>query len=51
MSHYSVNEAAAQILEQEVLPNARRLNIRVLTLKNGAVVLDMGIIGFLVFRW
>lgn len=43
MSHYSVNEAAAQILEQEVLPNARRLNIRVLTLKNGAVVLDMGI--------
>lgn len=41
--HYSVNEAAAAIIEREILPHPQRLNIEVHTLKNGAVVLDMGI--------
>lgn len=43
MEHWSVNEAAARIIEQEVLPKADRLNIVVRTLNNGAIVLDMGI--------
>lgn len=43
MEHWSVNEAAAAMIEREVLPKADRLNIGVVTLKNGAVVLDMGI--------
>lgn len=43
MEHGSVNEAAARIIEREVLPKAARLNIDVYTLKNGAVVLDMGV--------
>ena len=43
MAHYSVNEAAAGIVETEVIPFAGRLNIIVSTLKNGATVLDMGI--------
>ena len=43
MEHWSVNEAAAGIIEREILPKAARLNIEVTTLKNGAVVLDMGI--------
>lgn len=43
MKHWSVNEAAADILEREVIPKADRLNIGVIHLKNGATVLDMGI--------
>ena len=43
MKHWSVNEAAADILEREVIPKADRLNIGVTHLKNGATVLDMGI--------
>lgn len=43
MEHWSVNAAAVQMVEQEVLPNAQRLNIQVHTLANGATVLDMGI--------
>lgn len=43
MEHWSVNEAAAELLEREVLPNAEKLNIQVHRLRNGAVVLDMGI--------
>ncbi|WP_297870140.1 methenyltetrahydromethanopterin cyclohydrolase [uncultured Oscillibacter sp.] len=43
MEHWSVNEAAACIIEEEILPKANRLNIEVVRLKNGAVVLDMGI--------
>lgn len=42
-AHWSVNEAAAELLEREVIPDAERLNIQVLRLKNGAVVLDMGV--------
>ena len=43
MSFYSVNEAAAEIIEKEVIPFADRLNIIVSVLENGATVLDMGI--------
>lgn len=43
MEHLSVNEAAAEIIECEVIPKAERLNIDVLMLNNGAVVLDMGV--------
>ena len=43
MTHWSVNEAAAAILEREVIPRADRLNIEVIRLSNGATVLDMGI--------
>jgi len=43
MTHYSVNEAAATIIESEILPRANQLNIEVHALKNGATVLDMGI--------
>ena len=43
MSHYSVNEAAAALIEKEILPQPQRLNVEVHQLKNGAVVLDMGI--------
>ena len=43
MKHWSVNEKAAEIIEQEILPRADRLNIGVSVLKNGATVLDMGI--------
>lgn len=43
MEHWSVNEAAAAIIEREILPKADRLNITVVTLKNRATVLDMGI--------
>ena len=43
MKHWSVNEAAADMLEREVIPKADRLNIGVIHLKNGATVLDMGI--------
>lgn len=41
--HWSVNEAAADIIEREVLPEAERLNIGVLHLRNGTTVLDMGV--------
>lgn len=43
MTHYSVNQAAARIIEEEILPRANQLNIEVHTLMNGAIVLDMGI--------
>ncbi|MDD6346643.1 MAG: methenyltetrahydromethanopterin cyclohydrolase [Lachnospiraceae bacterium] len=43
MTHWSVNDAAAAIVENDVIPKADRLNIGVFTLANGAVVLDMGI--------
>jgi len=43
MDHWSVNEAAARIIEEEVLPKAERLNIEVRTLRCGTVVLDMGV--------
>ena len=43
MTHWSVNEQAAEILEKEVIPNQERLHIDVFRLKNGATVLDMGI--------
>ncbi len=33
MKHWSVNEAAADILEREVIPKADRLNIGVIHLK------------------
>lgn len=43
MEHWSVNEAAARMIEEEILPKADRLNIEAIRLSNGAVVLDMGI--------
>lgn len=43
MKHWSVNEAAADIIECEILPKADRLNIEIVMLNNGAIVLDMGI--------
>ena len=43
MEHWSCNEAAAAIIEKEILPRTARLNIGVLRLQNGATVLDMGI--------
>lgn len=43
MEHWSVNEAAANIIEREILPEADRLNIGVIRLADGATVLDMGI--------
>ena len=43
MEHWSVNEAAADLIEREILPAADRLNIGVISLSNGATVLDMGI--------
>lgn len=43
MEHWSVNEAAAAIVENEVIPLADRLNIEIHRLNNGATVIDMGI--------
>jgi methenyltetrahydromethanopterin cyclohydrolase len=43
MEHRSINEAAAAVIEKEILPKAERFNIGVSTLANGATVLDMGI--------
>ncbi len=42
-NHYSVNNAAADIIEKIVLPQADALDIGVVKLKNGATVLDFGV--------
>lgn len=43
MAHFSVNDQAVQILEQQVLPNAGRYQIAVHTMKNGGTLVDMGV--------
>lgn len=43
MEHWSVNTAAAERIEREVLPNAEKLNIDIVRLSDGATVLDMGV--------
>ena len=40
---YSINNMAARIVEEEILPNADALNVSVHRLENGATVIDMGI--------
>jgi methenyltetrahydromethanopterin cyclohydrolase len=43
MEHWSVNLSSAERIEREVIPNAKKLNIDVIRLSDGATVLDMGI--------
>ncbi len=43
LNHYSVNNAAADMIENIVLPQADRLQIGATRLKNGATVLDFGV--------
>lgn len=43
MQHYSVNEAAAAIIEGQVLSDTERLQIKAKRLANGATVLDFGV--------
>lgn len=40
---YSLNNMAAKIVEEQIIPNAEALNCEVLKLSNGATVIDMGI--------
>ena len=40
---FSVNQNAVKIVKEKILPNADILNVKVKTLTNGAVVVDMGI--------
>ncbi len=40
---FSVNQAAAKIVKEQILPNAEKLNCKVHQLQNGATVVDMGI--------
>ncbi len=40
---YSLNERAMQIIRRDVLPHMDALGCRMVTLKNGATVLDMGL--------
>ena len=40
---YSLNNMAAKIVEEEIIPNAEALNVDVFRLKNGATVIDMGV--------
>jgi len=40
---YSLNNMAAKIVEEQILPNAEALNVDIITLKNKATVIDMGI--------
>lgn len=40
---FSVNQYAVQIVKEQILPHAERLNCKVHHLKNGATVVDMGI--------
>lgn len=41
--NFSLNDMAAQIVEEQILPHAEELNVEVIKLKNGATVIDMGI--------
>jgi len=40
---FSVNQQAAKIVKEEIIPNAEQLNCKVHQLKNGALVVDMGV--------
>ena len=40
---YSLNNMAAKIVEEEIIPNAEALNVDVIKLKNGTTVIDMGV--------
>lgn len=40
---FSVNQGAAKIVKEQILPNAEKLQSKVHILKNGATVVDMGI--------
>lgn len=40
---YSLNNMAAKIVEEEIIPNAEALNVDVFRLSNGATVIDMGV--------
>lgn len=40
---YSLNNMAAKIVEEQIIPNASSLNCEVHTLSNGATIIDMGI--------
>jgi methenyltetrahydromethanopterin cyclohydrolase len=40
---FSVNQRAVQIVKEEIIPYAEEMNCKVIKLKNGATVVDMGI--------
>ena len=40
---FSVNQDAVKIVKEKILPNAKKLNVKVHILKNGATVVDMGV--------
>lgn len=40
---FSINQQAVQIVKEKILPFAEQLNCKVITLKNGATVVDMGV--------
>lgn len=40
---FSVNQYAVQIVKEQIIPHAERLNCKVHRLKNGATVVDMGV--------
>lgn len=40
---FSVNQQAVKVVKEKIIPNAEQLNCKVHQLKNGAIVVDMGI--------
>ncbi|MGI6331424.1 MAG: methenyltetrahydromethanopterin cyclohydrolase [Zhaonellaceae bacterium] len=40
---FSVNQEAVRIVKEKIIPYAEQLNCKVIKLKNGATVVDMGV--------